>query len=183
MENCAAGQKAPGELADLQWQPPQNTRTGHNVQKVEQVWHEASVDEHGAPVWAQTQEVHSRWKQGQTAWEEWADTVQVCRNTVGKANMQVQFKVAREEKGNKEGFFKCTSSRKKTNENVEQWEWALLSGAGNPMTRDMEKTQVLDVFFPQFSLASLPPGSSPSLLALCRHEEVPTAGEDGIREY
>lgn len=77
--------------------------------------------------------------------------------------MPVQFKVTREKKDNTAGFFKSISSTKKTNENVEQQEWALLGGAGDPMTRDMEKTQALDVFFPQFSLASLPPGSSPSL--------------------
>lgn len=80
-----------------------------------------------------------------------------CAGIVRKANLQVQIKVAREEKGDKESFFMCTSSRK--TEIVEQWEWALLSGAGNPLTRDMEKTQVLYVlFFPQFSLAILPPG-------------------------
>ena len=49
MGNCAPGQKARGELADLQGQPPQNTGTVHNVQKVEQAWQKASMDEHGAP--------------------------------------------------------------------------------------------------------------------------------------
>lgn len=49
MGNCSAGQKAAGELADLQGQPPQSTRTARNVQRVEQAWQKASMDEHGAP--------------------------------------------------------------------------------------------------------------------------------------
>lgn len=49
MGNCSAGQKATGELAGLQGQPPQSTRTVHNVQRVEQAWQKASMDEHGAP--------------------------------------------------------------------------------------------------------------------------------------
>lgn len=35
-----------------------------------------------------------------------------CAGIVRKANLQVQIKVAREEKGDKESFFMCTSSRK-----------------------------------------------------------------------
>lgn len=41
--------RGPEELANLQGQPPQSTRTVHcNVQTVRQVWQKARVDEHGA---------------------------------------------------------------------------------------------------------------------------------------
>ena len=60
--------------------------------------------------------------------------------------MQLELKVAREAKGNKKSFCKYISSRKKTNKNV----GLLLSGAGNLVTRDMEKALVLCIFFLSF---------------------------------
>lgn len=91
--------------------------------------------------------------------------------------MQIELKLAREAKGNKKVLCKYTSSGKKTNEN----EGLLLSGAGNVVTRDVEKAQVFHMgFFPQFSLvrSALCPPRSLSLIAVCRYEAVPTVGED-----
>lgn len=52
--------------------------------------------------------------------------------------MKHKFKSAREAKDNKKGFCKYISSRK-TNKNGD----SLLSGAGNLVTRDMEKAQII----------------------------------------
>lgn len=57
--------------------------------------------------------------------------------------MQLELKLQREAQGNKKRFCKYTSSRKKTHENV----GSLLSGAGDLVTRNMEKAQVLNAFF------------------------------------
>lgn len=65
-------------------------------------------------------------------------------------------KVEREAKGYKKGFYKYTISRKKTNENVS----SLLSGAGNLVTRHMEKAQVLNAFLSSVFIAKVCPLAS-----------------------
>lgn len=46
-------------------------------------------------------------------------------------------------KGNKEGFYKYVSSKRKTRENLDP----LLNGAGDLLTNNMEKTEVFNAFF------------------------------------
>lgn len=48
--------------------------------------------------------------------------------------------------GNKKGFCKCISSRRKTWKNVD----LLLNGSGGLLTKDMEKADVFNAFFASF---------------------------------
>lgn len=49
----------------------------------------------------------------------------------------------RDMKGNKKGFYKYVSSKRKTRENMSP----LLNGAGELLTNDMGKDEVLNAFF------------------------------------
>lgn len=57
--------------------------------------------------------------------------------------VQLELKLEREAKGKKKGLCKYTRSRKKTNENA----GSLLSGAGDLVTRGMEKLNYSMWFF------------------------------------
>ncbi|PKU33022.1 rna-directed dna polymerase from mobile element jockey-like [Limosa lapponica baueri] len=58
-------------------------------------------------------------------------------NEVRKAKANLELNLARGVKGNKKGFYKYINSKRKTRENVGQ----LLNGAGELVTRDMEKVK------------------------------------------
>lgn len=55
----------------------------------------------------------------------------------------MKLNLLRDVKDNKKGFDRCTSSKSKTRENM----GPLLNGAGNRVTKDMEKTEVSKAFF------------------------------------
>ena len=62
----------------------------------------------------QDKEVYSMWKEGQAAWEKYRDTVRVCRSVKMKAKAHLELDLARKVKGNKKGFFKYISRKRKT---------------------------------------------------------------------
>lgn len=59
MEECPEGQRCPGQLDDLQRQPPQSKRAVHS--DIWKIMQKVSMDEKGT---------YRRWKQGRAAWEE-----------------------------------------------------------------------------------------------------------------
>ncbi|GAB0204007.1 hypothetical protein GRJ2_002866300 [Grus japonensis] len=64
-----------------------------------------------------------------------------CRDVVRKAHLELTLE--RDIKGNKKGFYTYISSKRKMRENV----GLLLNGAGDLVTQDMEKTEVLNAAF------------------------------------
>lgn len=70
------------------------------------------------------------------------------RNWVRKAKAQVELKLERNVKGNTKGFYSYIDSQKNATEDV-------LSGAGNPLTRGMEKVKILSFFGLHFSWEGL----------------------------
>jgi len=63
--------------------------------------------------------VHGMWKDGQTAWEKYRNVVRACRDVTRKAKAHLEFKLARNVKNNKKGFFNYISSKRKARDNVE----------------------------------------------------------------
>ena len=61
---------------------------------------------------------------------------------VRRANDHLELNLARDVKDNKKGVSKCISNKRKARENV----GPLLNGAGNLVTQDMEKVEVLNIF-------------------------------------
>ena len=75
-------------------------------------------------------ETYKRWKQGQVTWEEYDDTVQVCRNADSKAKTHLELNLARDVKSNDKCLYECISSKRKTRKNVS----LLLNGLGDLVT-------------------------------------------------
>ncbi|PKU44704.1 glycerol kinase [Limosa lapponica baueri] len=50
-------------------------------------------------------EVYTEWKKGLTTWEDYKDTVRLCREETRKAKASLELKLARDVKVNKKGFF------------------------------------------------------------------------------
>lgn len=71
------------------------------------------------------------------------DFLLVCRDGVRKAKANLEFSLVRNVKGNKNGFYKYISRKRKIRENV----GLLLDGAGDLVTKDMEKAKVFNAFF------------------------------------
>lgn len=67
--------------------------------------------------------------------------VQSCRDEVRKAKASLELNLTRDVKGNQKEFYKCTNSKGKTREGVS----ALLIRAGELVTNDTEKAEVLNV--------------------------------------
>ncbi|CAM5087143.1 unnamed protein product [Natator depressus] len=65
------------------------------------------------------------------------------RGVIRKAKAQLELQRARDVKGNKKGFYRYVSNKKKIRESV----GPLLNGGGNLVTDDVEKAEVLNAFF------------------------------------
>lgn len=63
-------------------------------------------------------EVYRKWKQRQLTWEEYRDTVWVCRDVVRKAKAHLDLHLMRHVNGNKKGFYKYISDKTKTREYI-----------------------------------------------------------------
>ena len=88
------------------------------------------------------------WKQGQTTWEGYRETVRVAREQVRKAKALIELNLARDIKGNKKSFYRYIGDKRKTRENV----GPLWKEMGHMVTQDMEKAEVLsDVFVSVFT--------------------------------
>ena len=109
-------------------------------------------------------EMHRQWKQGHASWEEYRDAARVCRDGIRKAKAQLELNLARDVKNHKKGFYRCVGQKRKTKENVHHPPHPPpIKKTGDLATRDMEKAEVLNDFFPPFSLAITVPTSLKSL--------------------
>ncbi|KFQ99133.1 hypothetical protein Y956_03969, partial [Nipponia nippon] len=87
--------------------------------------------------------MHRQWKQGQVSWEEYRDTVQLCRDRIRKAKARLELNLARDAKNNKKGFYRYVIQKRKVKESVPP----LMSKTGKLVTTDEEKAEVLNNFF------------------------------------
>lgn len=74
---------------------------------------------------------YKKWKQGQVAWEEYRDTLQVCRDGVRKTKVFLGLNLVRGTKGSTKDYYRCISSGNKTRENM----GLLLNGVGDQMIK------------------------------------------------
>ncbi|KFZ48098.1 hypothetical protein N321_03191, partial [Antrostomus carolinensis] len=88
-------------------------------------------------------ELHRQWKQGQVSWKEYTDIVQLCRDEVRKAKVQLELNLARDAKKNKKGFYRWVNQKRKVKESI----FSLMSNNGDLITTDEEKAEVLNDFF------------------------------------
>ncbi|GAB0209898.1 mitochondrial enolase superfamily member 1 [Grus japonensis] len=127
-------------------------------------------------------EVHRRQKQGHATWEGYKDTACASRNAVRRAKAQLELNLTREVKGNQKGFSKYISSKMKTKESMS----SLFNGAGDLVTSDREKAEVLDAFFASFFTGKVCPQASqvpehPS--RVWGSEAVATVEEERVRNH
>ncbi|PKU31482.1 rna-directed dna polymerase from mobile element jockey-like [Limosa lapponica baueri] len=127
-------------------------------------------------------EVYRTWKKGLAAWEEYRNTVRVCRDATRKARAHLELNLARDAKDSKKGFFKYISSKRKTRENVN----LLLNEVGALVMEDAEKAQLLNAFFASVFTAKAGP-QEPQTLEVRerdrRKEDFPWIEEDQVRDH
>ncbi|KFQ70162.1 hypothetical protein N335_13707, partial [Phaethon lepturus] len=87
-------------------------------------------------------EMHRPWKQGQVSWEEYRDTVRLCRDEVRKAKTWLELNLSRDAKNNK-GFYTHVRQKRKVKESVPP----VTTKTGKLVTTDAEKAEVLKDFF------------------------------------
>ncbi|PKU47396.1 hypothetical protein llap_2298 [Limosa lapponica baueri] len=98
-------------------------------------------------------ETHRHWEQGQVSWEEYRDIAWLCRDGVRKAKVQLELNLARDTKNNEKGFYRYVSEKRKVKESIPP----LMNTTGKLVKMDKEKSEVLNIFLHQFTLAiSLP---------------------------
>lgn len=108
------------------------------------MWHKATLTEHGPPDWAQAQKRKiQKTEEGleSTEVERWHIS-QAHKNGVRKAKVQLELKLLSNVNRKKGGSCKSFGSKRNIKKNVHQ----LCTGTGGLVTRDMEKTKVLNVF-------------------------------------
>ena len=99
-----------------------------------------------------------------------------------KAKVHLELNLATNVKGNKKGFYRHISSKRKTRENV----GPLLNGAGDRVTKGMEKAKTLNIFFALVFTGetcveeSKAPETSGKVLS---NEKLPSLKEDQDREH
>ncbi|KGL82736.1 hypothetical protein N309_03795, partial [Tinamus guttatus] len=82
-------------------------------------------------------------KKGQVTWEERRNAAREYRDATRKARAHLELELAKDVRGNRNGFYKYISSKRKTRENV----GSLLNGEGALVTEDAEKAEFLTAFF------------------------------------
>ena len=129
----------------------------------------------------QKKEAYRGWKQGQVAWEEYREIARVAREQDRKAKALTELNLAWDVEGNKKAFYRYVSDRRQTRENVDP----LRKEAGELVTRDVEKAEVLNDFFA--SLFNSKCSSHTAQAAECKggdweNEEPPTIAEDQVQD-
>ncbi|GAB0189727.1 hypothetical protein GRJ2_001438000 [Grus japonensis] len=120
------------------------------------------------------------WKQGQVAWEEYREIVRAARDQVRKAEALIELNLARDVKDNKKSFCRCIGDKWKTRENV----GPLWKETGDLVTRDMEKAEVLNEFFPSVFTSKCSSHTAQVAEGKGRdweNEEPPTVGGDQVQ--
>jgi len=96
---------------------------------------------------------YGMWKEGWATWEEYRNTVRVCRDGKRKATVHLELNLARDVKDNRKSFFKYLSSKQKTRESV----GPLLNEVGAVVMEDAEKVELLNAAFtPVFTAQASP---------------------------
>ncbi|GAB0180563.1 mitochondrial enolase superfamily member 1 [Grus japonensis] len=127
-------------------------------------------------------EAYRGWQQGQVAWKEYRETVRAARDQVRKAKALTEISLARDVKGTKKSFYRHVSDKRKMRENV----GLLWKETGDLVTRDMEKAEVFNNLFASFFTGKCSSHTTQVAEGKVRdweNEELPTAGEDQVREY
>ena len=101
----------------------------------------------------QKKEVYGMTKKEQATWEEYSDVVRICREVTRKAKVRLGLNLVRDVKDNKRSFFKDTSRKRKTRENV----GLLLNEVGALVVKDTEKMELLHAFLASVSTAKASP--------------------------
>ncbi|KGL78095.1 hypothetical protein N309_02912, partial [Tinamus guttatus] len=83
------------------------------------------------------------WKKGQATWEEYRNIVRECRDAMRKAKARLELELVRDVRGNRKGFYKYISSKRKTREN----DSLLLNGEGVLVAEHAEKAELLGALF------------------------------------
>ena len=87
--------------------------------------------------------LYDLWKQGQTLQEDYRAVVHICREKTQKAEAQLELKLASVVSGNKKGFFKYVTSRRRSKENT----GLIFVEDGHLTNRDEEKAEAFNAFF------------------------------------
>ncbi|KAK4810586.1 hypothetical protein QYF61_007323 [Mycteria americana] len=87
--------------------------------------------------------VYDLWKEGQATQEEYKDVVRLCNEKIRRAKAQQELNLATSIKDNKKCFYKYINNKRRAKENLQP----LLDAAGNIVTKDEEKAEVLNAFF------------------------------------
>ena len=83
------------------------------------------------------------WKKGQATWEDYKEVAKVCREEVRKEKAQLELRLATAVKEKKKSFYKYTSGKRRSKENLHP----VLDAAGNVTTEDKKKAEILNAFF------------------------------------
>jgi len=129
----------------------------------------------------QKKEAYRGWKQGQVAWEEHRKIIRVAREQVRKAEVLTESNLVRDVKGNKKAFYRYVSDRRQTRENV----GPLRKEAGDLVTRDVKKAEVLNDFFASVFNSECSSHTTQVAEGKGRdweNEELPTAGADQVQD-
>jgi len=129
----------------------------------------------------QKKEAYRGWKQGQVAWEEYSEIVQVAREQIRKAKALTELNLDRNVKGNKKAFYRYVSDRRQTRKNA----GPLQKEAGDLVTRDVEKAEVLNNVFASLlnsKCSSHTAQDAEGKAGDWGNEEPPTVGEDQVHK-
>lgn len=87
--------------------------------------------------------MYRKWKQGCVAWKEYRGVVQMCRERIRKAKVQMELNLARDVKSNKKGFYRYIDRRRQAKESI----FPLINKTRELASSDMEKAEVLSKCF------------------------------------
>ena len=90
------------------------------------------------------------WTAYSSAWEEYRDAVQMCRDGIRKAKARMEPSLVRDAKNNKKGFYRYFALERKDKERVSP----LMDENGELLITNMEKAKVLNNFFASVFTAS-----------------------------
>ena len=124
--------------------------------------------------------IYLLWKKGQATREY--KVVKMCREKIRKVKAQLELNLAAGVKRNKKLFYTYINSKRRTSENLH----CLLDEAGNVITEDKEKAEVLNAFFTSVftSQTSYPQGTPLSDLVVSAGQQTkpPTIQEETVRD-
>lgn len=64
-----------------------------------------------------------KWKWGRWLWEQYRDTIQICKDEVRNVEVYLELSLVMGMKDDKKGFYQYISSKRKTRETICEWDW------------------------------------------------------------